>query len=299
DGAHRPQFIPQKLNPVPQTEEGIYQALVLGLRDYVNKNHFNSVILGLSGGIDSALTAAIAVDALGSDRVQGVLMPSRYTQQISIEDALEECKNLTIHPQTIAIEPAFSAFLQLLDEPFYASVPDVTEENLQARLRGVILMALSNKFGHLVLSTSNKSEMAVGYSTLYGDMVGGFCVLKDVWKTMVYRLAQYRNQISPVIPVRVLTRAPTAELAHEQLDQDTLPPYQILDQILAYYIEHDEDAPEIIARGFDAQWVYKVIRMVNRNEFKRRQAPIGVCITPRAFGRDRRYPITSQYEVFP
>ncbi len=299
DDAHHVHLIAQPLTPVPHIEESIYQALVLGLRDYVNKNHFNSVIIGLSGGIDSALTAAIAIDALGSDRVHGVLMPSRYTDNISIIDALEECKHLNITPQTISIEPVFSAFLDLLKEPFNNKSPDVTEENLQARARGVILMALSNKFGHLVLATSNKSEMAVGYSTLYGDMVGGFCVLKDVWKTMVYRLARYRNEISPVIPERVLSRAPTAELAAQQCDQDSLPPYEILDQILAYYIEQDEDEQDIIARGFDSDTVHKLIRLVNRNEYKRRQAPIGVCITLRAFGRNRRYPITAQYEISP
>ncbi len=281
---------------LPSIESRIYNALVLGLRDYIEKNHFKSAIIGLSGGIDSALTAAIAVDAIGADRVFGVLMPSRYTRDISNIDARAQCELLNIKYQEISIEPVFNAFLNVLHEPFQGKSIDSTEENLQARCRGMILMALSNKFGHIVLATGNKSEMAVGYSTLYGDLVGGFCVLKDIWKTLVYRLAHYRNEISQVIPERIFTRAPSAELAADQLDQDSLPDYAILDQILSFYIEHDEDKENIIARGFDPSVVSKVIQMVNRNEYKRRQAPIGICITTRAFGRDRRYPITSGYE---
>lgn len=294
---HIPEIIAQPIPPVLSDEASMYQALVLGLRDYANKNHFNSVIVGLSGGVDSALTLAIAHDALGAERVHAVLMPSRYTRDMSNEDAVLQCKMLNVAHQTISIEPVFNAFIQLLAEPFQGQAKDTTEENLQARCRGMILMALSNKFGHLVLSTGNKSELAVGYSTLYGDMVGGFCVLKDIWKTVVYRLAHYRNQISPAIPLRVLTRAPSAELANDQLDQDSLPPYETLDQILYYYIEQDEEGADIIARGFDAAVVRKVIKMVNRNEYKRRQAPIGICVTTRAFGRNRRYPITSGYEI--
>ncbi|MFA6038491.1 MAG: NAD+ synthase [Legionellales bacterium] len=281
---------------LPSIEESVYSALVLGLRDYMHKNNFKTAIIGLSGGIDSALTAAIAVDALGAQNVHGVLMPSRYTRDISNIDAREQCALLKINYQEISIEPVFNSFLELLKESFHDKPRDSTEENLQARCRGMILMALSNKFGHLVLSTGNKSELAVGYSTLYGDMVGGFCVLKDIWKTFVYRLAQYRNQISEAIPQRIITRAPSAELAPDQLDQDSLPDYAILDQILSLYIEQDEDQENIIERGFDANTVARVIRMVNRNEYKRRQAPIGICITTRAFGRDRRYPITSGYE---
>jgi NAD+ synthase (glutamine-hydrolysing) len=285
------------LPAMPSTEQSIYEALVLGLRDYINKNNFKTAIIGLSGGVDSALTAAIAVDALGADRVQGILMPSRYTRDISNEEALLQCEYLNIKHQIISIEPVFQAFLDLLAPAFDNKPVDTTEENLQARCRGMILMALSNKFGSIVLSTGNKSEMAVGYSTLYGDMVGGFCVLKDVWKTMVYRLAHYRNTISLVIPERVLSRAPSAELAPNQLDQDSLPDYAILDQILTYYIEQDEDKAQIIARGFDPKEVARVIHLVNRNEYKRRQSPIGICVTTRPFGRDRRYPITSGYEI--
>ncbi len=283
------------LPPLPSIEQNIYDALVLGLRDYVNKNNFKSVIIGLSGGIDSALTAAIAVDALGASRVHGLLMPSRYTREMSNRDAISQCEQLNISYQVISIEPVFTAFLQLLAEPFKNTAPDITEENLQARCRGMILMALSNKFGHMVLATGNKSEMSVGYSTLYGDMVGGFCVLKDVWKTMVYRLADYRNSISPVIPKSIIIRAPSAELAPNQLDQDSLPEYAVLDQILCHYIEEDEDVDAIIAHGFNLSDVIKVIKLVNHSEYKRRQSPIGIVVTERAFGRNRRYPITSGY----
>lgn len=284
---------------LPSMEAQIYNALVLGLRDYMHKNNFKTALIGLSGGIDSALTAAIAVDALGAKNVHGVLMPSRYTREISNSDAREQCQLLNMTYQEISIEPVFNSFLATLKESFANKPVDITEENLQARSRGMILMALSNKLGSIVLSTGNKSELAVGYSTLYGDMVGGFCVLKDIWKTIVYRLAHYRNQISAVIPQRVITRAPSAELAHDQFDQDSLPDYAILDQILSAYIERDIDKDVLIQQGFDAHIVERVIRMVNRSEYKRRQAPIGICITTRAFGRDRRYPITSGYENRP
>ena len=279
----------------PLDEEKIYNVLVLGVRDYINKNNFPSAIIGLSGGVDSALTLAIAVDAVGPSRVSGVLMPSSFTSSISIEDVKEEAKTLKISTSVIDINLIFEVFLQSLASEFSGLPKDVTEENLQARIRGTLLMALSNKKGAIVLTTGNKSEMAVGYTTLYGDMAGGFGVLKDVYKTMVYRLCKYRNTISPVIPKRVLTRAPSAELAPNQKDQDTLPPYQILDKILERYIGKDEDPNTIATAGFDINIVKKVVRMINRNEYKRRQAPIGIRITERAFGKDRRYPITSGF----
>lgn len=279
----------------PLDEEKIYNVLVLGVRDYTNKNNFPGAIIGLSGGVDSALTLAIAVDAIGSSRVSGVLMPSSFTSSISIEDVKEEAQALKISTAVIDINLIFEAFLQSLASEFSGLPRDVTEENLQARIRGTLLMALSNKKGAIVLTTGNKSEMAVGYATLYGDMAGGFGVLKDVYKTMVYRLCEYRNTISPVIPKRVLTRAPSAELAPNQKDQDTLPPYQILDKILERYIGKDEDPNMIATAGFDINMIKKVVRMINRNEYKRRQAPIGIRITERAFGKDRRYPITSGF----
>lgn len=284
------------LPPEPLQEEKIYNVLVLGVRDYINKNKFPSAIIGLSGGIDSALTLAIAVDAIGSSRVSGVLMPSSFTSSMSIEDAKSEAQALKISTFLIDINSIFKAFLGSLPSEFMG-LPreDVTEENLQARIRGTLLMALSNKKGAIVLTTGNKSEMAVGYTTLYGDMAGGFGVLKDVYKTMVYRLSKYRNSISQVIPERVLTRAPSAELAPNQKDQDTLPPYPMLDEILERYIGRDEDPNTIAAAGFDIHIVKKVIRMINHNEYKRRQAPIGIRITKRAFGKDRRYPITSGF----
>lgn len=278
-------------------EAAIYQGLVLGVRDYVNKNRFNGAVIGLSGGIDSALTLAIAVDALGPERVTGVMMPSRYTAQMSIDDALGEAEALGVAHQIIPIEPAFQAFLDML-APAFAGLPaDTTEENIQARCRGIILMALSNKRGTIVLTTGNKSELAVGYATLYGDMAGGFAPLKDVPKTLVYRLAEYRNRLAPVIPSRVLERPPSAELAPNQRDEDSLPPYAILDPILAMYIEQDMSPEEIIGAGYADEVVRRVVTLVNRNEYKRRQAPPGVRITRRAFGRDRRYPITSGFGV--
>jgi len=273
-------------------EASIYQAIVLGVRDYIEKNGFSGVAVGLSGGIDSALTLAIAVDAIGKERVEAVMMPSQYTATISLDDAKQEAQALGVEYNVLPIEPVFQAFLDALREEFAGTERDVTEENIQARCRGVILMAIANKKHKILLTTGNKSEMAVGYATLYGDMAGGFAPIKDVPKTMVYRLCRYRNSISAVIPQRVLERPPTAELAPDQKDEDTLPPYDELDPVLELYIEQDKEADEIIALGYDADMVRRVVAMVNRNEYKRRQAPPGVRITQRAFGRDRRYPIT-------
>lgn len=276
-------------------EEKIYKALVLAVRDYVHKNNFAGVLIGLSGGVDSALTCAIAVDALAADKVHAVMMPSQFTAQMSLEDAKAEASALGVDYSIIDIEPAFSAFKTSLKSYLTKKENDVTEQNLQARCRGVLLMALSNNKNYLVLTTGNKSEMAVGYATLYGDMAGGFAALKDVYKTMVYRLCDYRNAISPLIPLRVLTRAPSAELAPDQKDQDNLPPYDILDQIIERYVGHDESPTMIIEAGFDKSTVEKVVRLIKLNEYKRRQAPIGARITERAFGKDRRYPITSRF----
>ena len=280
---------------LPEVEESVYQALVTGTRDYVLKNGFQGVVLGLSGGIDSALTMAIAVDALGPECVQAILMPSRYTREISVHDARQEALSLGVEHHTIEIESLVHAYDRELATLFEGYGPDATEENLQARIRGNLLMAISNKTGRLVLTTGNKSEMAVGYATLYGDMAGGFAVIKDVPKTFVYRLARYRNAISAVIPERVITRAPSAELAPDQEDEDSLPPYDELDPILEAYIEKDQSPAQIVSAGYDAVVVDRVIGLVNRNEHKRRQAPPGVKITQRAFGRDRRYPITSGF----
>ena len=284
------------IQTLPSLEQGIYQALVLGVRDYVLKNGFeHGVVVGLSGGIDSALTLAVAVDALGADKVTAVLMPSRYTAEMSVEDAKKEAENLGVEYHVIPIEPMFQSFLDGLAGVFEGLAQDETEENLQARCRGMILMALSNKFSKMVLTTGNKSELAVGYATLYGDMAGGFAVIKDVPKTMVYRLVRYRNSIGNVIPERVINRPPSAELKEDQRDEDSLPAYEVLDPILERYIELDQSPEQIIAAGFDKNDVYRVAHMVDRNEYKRRQAPPGVRITKRAFGRDRRYPITSGY----
>jgi NAD+ synthase (glutamine-hydrolysing) len=280
----------------------IHRALVLGLRDYVDKNGFETVVLGLSGGIDSALTAVLAVDALGADRVVGVAMPSRYTVQQSQDDAAELARRLGIRLLNVPIQPAVDAYVKVLSPYFGGGTgPDVTEENLQARARGNVLMALSNKFGWLVLTTGNKSELSVGYCTLYGDMAGGFAVIKDVPKTLVVDLAHHCNGRPrrpgelPPIPEPTLIRPPTAELRPEQLDVDTLPPYPILDAVLAAYVEEDASADELVARGFEPALVARVVEMVDRNEYKRRQSPPGIRISPRAFGRDRRLPITDQY----
>lgn len=273
----------------------VYQALVLGVRDYIEKNHFKGVVIGLSGGIDSALTLAIAVDAIGPERVEAVSMPSRYTAEMSNEDAAAEAEALGVVYHTIPIENVYEAFLDSLREEFAGTEVDTTEENIQARCRGVLLMAISNKKRKIVLTTGNKSEMSVGYATLYGDMAGGFGALKDVPKTLVYQLAEYRNSISAVIPQRVIERPPSAELAPDQKDEDSLPPYDVLDPILEHYVEQDKSLEEIIALGYDEATVRRVATMVDRNEYKRRQAAPGVRITKRAFGRDRRYPITSGY----
>jgi NAD+ synthase (glutamine-hydrolysing) len=326
---------------LPNEEAAVYAALVLAVRDYIGKNGFKGVHLGLSGGIDSALTLAIAADALGADKVHAVMMPSDYTAGISVEDSRDMVKRLGVRYSEIAIKPIFDAFRTQLAPEFAATPPpplrgegggggdagvgwetgispspqpsprtgegandaqcapkpihDTTEENLQARARGTLLMALSNKFGTLVLTTGNKSEMATGYATLYGDMAGGFAVLKDVPKTLVYRLANYRNSLSAAIPQRIIDRPPSAELRPDQTDQDSLPPYDMLDAILAAYVERDLSANDIVALGYDAAMVKKVIRMVDLAEYKRRQAPPGPRITPRNFGKDRRYPITSKY----
>ncbi len=287
--------VPTALSPVLSLEQSVYKAIVLGVRDYVNQNGFSGVVLGLSGGIDSALTLALAVDALGADRVEAVLMPSRYTAPMSIEDAKEEASLLGVTIHQVSIEPLFSILLTSLDPFFAGTETDTTEENLQARCRGMILMAISNKRGSMVLTTGNKSEMAVGYATLYGDMAGGFAAIKDLPKMLVYRLADYRNSLSQVIPERVIKRPPSAELAPDQEDQDSLPPYPILDQILERYIEQDQSLEKIKSAGFDPEVVDRVTALVDRNEYKRRQAAPGVRITQRAFGRDRRYPITSGF----
>ena len=281
--------------PILSKEALIYQALVCGLRDYVEKNGFPGVLLGLSGGIDSALTLSLAVDALGASRVRAVLMPSRYTADMSNEDAQQQAEALQVHYTTLAIEPAFQVLLTTLAPSFNGMPADITEENLQARIRGLLLMALSNKTGSMVLTTSNKSETAVGYSTLYGDMAGGFAVLKDVLKTTVYALASYRNSLEPTIPLRVLTRAPSAELAPNQTDQDSLPDYPCLDGIITGYMDENLSADEIIQRGYKAEDVLKIIHLIKRNEYKRRQAAPGVKISPCAFGRDWRYPLTSGF----
>jgi len=285
---------------LPDEDAAVYDALVLAVRDYVGKNGFRGVHLGLSGGIDSALTLAIAADAIGPDRVHAVMMPSDYTADISVEDSRDMVQRLGVRYSEIAIRPIFDAFVGQLAGEFAGLATDTTEENLQARTRGTLLMALSNKFGTLVLTTGNKSEMGTGYATLYGDMAGGFAVLKDVAKTRVYRLANYRNRLSQVavsnpIPQRIIDRPPSAELRPDQKDQDSLPPYDVLDAILAAYVERDLPARDIVASGFDAATVKKVIRMVDLAEYKRRQAPPGPRITPRNFGKDRRYPITSKY----
>jgi len=277
-------------------EPSVYSALVLGVRDYVEKHHFPGVVIGLSGGVDSALTLAIAVDALGADRVQAVMMPSRYTSPMSLEDAEGQARGLGVKYSVISIEGMFEATLAALHREFEGRKPDTTEENIQARCRGVLLMAISNKTGRMLLTTGNKSEMAVGYATLYGDMNGGFAPIKDCSKLLVYRLARYRNARGAVIPERVLTRPPSAELRHGQKDSDSLPPYEILDPILEAFIEEDLSVDGIAARGFDRETVGRVLDMVKRNEYKRRQAPPGVRVSGRAFGRDWRYPITSGYK---
>jgi NAD+ synthase (glutamine-hydrolysing) len=284
-----------QLAPLPGQEEACYRALVLGVRDYVRKNGFPGAVIGLSGGIDSALTLALAVDALGAQDVMAVMMPSRYTADMSLQDARRECELLDVEVHELPIEGPFQAFLDVLNPLLAGQAPDTTEENIQARCRGVLLMAISNKSGRMVLTTGNKSEMAVGYATLYGDMAGGFAPLKDVPKTLVYRLARWRNEQGAAIPERVLTRPPSAELAPDQKDSDSLPPYEELDPILERFVERDYSVAEIVAEGHARETVERIVTLVLRNEYKRRQAPPGVRISPRAFGKDRRYPITSGY----
>jgi NAD+ synthase (glutamine-hydrolysing) len=292
--------VPTTIAPETSLEAQVYAALVMGVRDYINKNGFPGVLIGLSGGVDSALVLAVACDALGADRVRAVMMPSRYTADISTTDAAEMARRVGVRYDEIAIAPMFDAFRSSLAEEFAGRAEDATEENIQARIRGTLLMALSNKFGSIVLTTGNKSEMAVGYCTLYGDMAGGFAVIKDIAKTLVYKLCHYRNQATTfgkqdVIPERILTRAPSAELRENQTDQDSLPPYEVLDAIMRMYMEEDCSLAEIIAAGYAADDVKRVTRLIKINEYKRRQAPIGIRVTHRAFGRDWRYPITSRY----
>jgi NAD+ synthase (glutamine-hydrolysing) len=273
-------------------EASVYSALKLGLADYVHKNGFPGVVLGMSGGIDSALTLAIAVDALGAENVHAVMMPSEFTADMSVNDAREMANILGVKYSEIAIKPLFDGYLTALAPQFDDLAFDATEENIQARIRGMLLMAISNKFGSIVVTTGNKSEMAVGYCTLYGDMAGGFALLKDVPKTLIYQLSNYRNTLSRVIPERIITRPPSAELRANQLDQDSLPPYDVLDGIIEAYVEDDLGRADIIAQGYLAHDVNRVITMIDRNEYKRRQSPVGVRITHKGFGRDRRYPIT-------
>ena len=278
-----------------QLEPHVYDALVMGVRDYVSKNRFPGVLIGLSGGVDSALTLAVAVDALGRERIRTVMLPSPYNAPMSLEDARTMANILGVRYDEIPIEPMFSAFLGALAGEFEGLPSDATEENIQARIRGTLLMALSNKFGSIVLTTGNKSEMAVGYATLYGDMAGGFAVLKDISKTLVYRLARYRNGLGRVIPERIITRAPSAELRPDQTDQDALPPYDVLDAVLEAYVEYDQSPAEIVAMGYAPEQVRKVVRLIKISEYKRRQAAVGIRITPRGFGKDWRYPITSAW----
>ena len=293
DGLHP---VKGELAPIYEEVASDYKALVMAIRDYVTKNRFQGAVLGLSGGIDSAVTLALAVDALGCDQIEAVLMPSRYTAAMSVDDAKAQTEAMNVASHVIPIEPAVQAFDSMLQDTFEGMEADTTEENIQARCRGVILMAISNKKQKLLLTTGNKSEMSVGYATLYGDMAGGFAPIKDVSKLLVYKLAEYRNSLSPVIPIRVIERPPTAELAPDQIDEDSLPPYSVLDPILAGYVEQDKSIQEIIAEGFTEADVLRAVHLVDRNEYKRRQAPPGVRITSRAFGRDRRYPITSGFD---
>jgi NAD+ synthase (glutamine-hydrolysing) len=283
--------------PLPHAEESVWRAIVLGVRDYVGKHQFTGVVLGLSGGVDSALVMALACDALGSEHVHAVMMPSRFTSRMSLEDAQQMAHGLGVRYSVIPIEGLYEAAVAALAPEFAGRAPDTTEENIQARCRGMLLMAISNKTGRMLLTTGNKSEMSVGYATLYGDMAGGYAPIKDCSKTLVWRLARWRNGTGPrpVIPARIIERPPTAELRADQLDSDSLPPYEVLDAILEAFIEDDRSVDEIVEMGFDRATVTRVLEMVKRNEYKRRQAPPGVRVSGRAFGRDWRYPITSGY----
>ena len=287
--------LPGNIAGAQAVEAEVYQALVLGVRDYLGKNGFPGAIIGLSGGIDSALTLCVAVDALGADKVRAVMMPSPYTADISLDDSREMVRLLGVRYDEIAIEPAMNTFASMLEKEFAGLPADTTEENLQARIRGMVLMALSNKTGALVLTTGNKSEMAVGYCTLYGDMAGGFAVIKDIAKTLVYRLSNWRNSVGYAIPERIITRPPSAELKPGQKDQDSLPPYEVLDAIVEAYMEQDVCPRDIIARGYAEADVRRVVRLLKLNEYKRRQAPVGIRVTQRGFGKDWRYPITNRY----
>ena len=293
---YRESWLPGVLAPQRPVEAEVYEALKTGVRDYLGKNGFPGAIIGLSGGIDSALTLCIAVDALGPERVRAVMMQSPYTAQMSLDDSRALVANLGVRYDEIPIEPAMETFAGLLAEQFRGLPADTTEENLQSRIRGMILMALSNKTGAIVLTTGNKSEMATGYATLYGDMAGGFAVLKDLYKTFVFRLSRWRNTVNPVIPENIITRPPSAELKPDQTDQDSLPPYEVLDAIIEAYMEDDESPREIIERGYPEAEVRRTVAMLKRNEYKRRQSPVGIRVTKRGFGRDWRYPITSRYQ---
>ena len=286
---------PGRREPVGSLESQVYSALVLGVRDYLGKNGFPGAIIGLSGGVDSALVLAVAVDALGPERVRAVMMPSPYTAEISWVDARDMAARVGVRYDELSIGPVFESFLATLSTEFQGLAPDTAEENIQARIRGTLLMALSNKHGSIVLTTGNKSEMAVGYCTLYGDMAGGFAVIKDIAKTLVYRLCAYRNGVSPIIPERILTRPPSAELRPDQKDQDSLPEYDILDGIMQMYMEDNRSTADILAAGYPRDAVERVLRLMRINEYKRRQAPVGIRVTQRAFGRDWRYPITSKF----
>ena len=294
-GAAGAQARPGRREPAMGLEEQVYSALVLGVRDYLGKNGFPGALIGLSGGVDSALVLAVAVDALGADRVRAVMMPSPYTADISWIDARDMAARVGVRYDELSIAPVFESFLGTLSQEFSGLAQDTTEENIQARIRGTLLMAMSNKHGSIVLTTGNKSEMAVGYCTLYGDMAGGFAVIKDLAKTLVYRLCTWRNSVSPIIPERIITRPPSAELRPDQKDQDSLPEYEVLDGIMQMYMEDNRSSAEILAAGYPREAVDRVVRLMRINEYKRRQAPVGIRVTQRAFGRDWRYPITSKF----
>ena len=288
-------LLPGALAPELELEEEVYRALCLGVRDYLGKNGFPGALLGLSGGIDSALTLAVAVDAIGADKLHAVMMPSQFTAGMSVDDSRKMVEILGVRYSELAIRPVFDAFLETLEPELRGTSPDTTEENLQARIRGTLLMALSNKFGSIVLTTGNKSEMSAGYATLYGDMAGGFAVLKDISKTLVYRLSRWRNRNGEVIPRRIIDRPPSAELRPDQTDQDSLPEYDVLDGIIEAYVERDQSPEQIVAAGFDRAAVEQAVRLIRLAEYKRRQAPVGIRITPRGFGKDWRYPITNRF----